>query len=247
MIIDSYDKTQAYTEENLREAMKIHSEEFSFFKFLYNQNLEITNWMSSGKKIDSARSAFVLNRLHKAQRFLFTCHTLILSGQCDEANVLMRNIIELLLRAVDIKIHDRGWGKIQASSYSFNTCFDRIKSNDILRRYHKFITEHGKLSGFWSHENFKTDRIESILTTDQDGEQRVRQELSTGYSHKNPLMWIYLADVVKLSREITQTIDFLFGELLQKERKEEWETTKSKFEGFLKKEKVFKEKIGWKD
>lgn len=247
MIVDSYEKTEKYEKENTLMAKKLLSEDLQLFKFLYDQNLSIIKWMSVNKKVDSARAAFVLNRLHKALRFLFTGHNLALSGQCDEANILIRNIIELLLSSIDIRPHNRAWGEVQVGKYSFKRCFERITKDQNLCRYHWLIIEHGKLSGFWSHENLKTDRIESHPTTYETGEFAISQELQVGYSHANPRLWFCFADFIKLCREITQTIDFLFNQVLQKERSIEWLETKKRFEQFLIKEKTFKIQPNLKD
>lgn len=247
MVIDSYDKTKKYEEENAKAVKKLYNDDILFFKFLYDQNLSIIKWMSANKKVDSARSALVLNRLHKALRFLFTGHSLALSGQCNEANILIRNIIEILLSAVDIRIHYRAWGKVLIGKYSFKECCERIMNSQNLRRYHWLMSQHGKLSNFWSHENLKTDRIKSHPTTYETGEFAIRQELSVGYSHTNLRLWLCLADFIKLCREITQTIDFLFNQVLQKERSTEWLETKKKFEQLLIKEKTFKIRNNWRD
>jgi len=245
MIIDTYEKTENYEKENTLNSKKLYARDLSFFKFLYDQNLCIIKWMNDNKKVSSARQAFVLNRLHKAQRFLFSGHNLALSGQCNEANILKRNIIELVISAVDIMLHSRAWGETQADKYSFKNCFERVKENEQLNRYHWLIIEHGKLSSFWSHENLKTDRIKSHQFREAEG--LVVQELSVGFSHTNPNLWFYFVDFIKLCREITQTIDFLFNQILQKERIDEWLETKSKFEIFLTKEKNLKNKYNWKD
>lgn len=247
MEINTYKKTKDYEEKNKLNAEKMYSDDISFFISLYDQNLDITEWMSSSKKVDSSRSAFSLNLLHKALRFLYACHDLILRGQLNEANVLLRNVVECLLEAVDIKTHERAWSEIINGKYLFQSCFERIKKDDNLQRYNWLTSEHGKLSSFWSHENPKTIRINSVPIRYKTGETEVKQKIKVGYSYTDFHVFLCFADVVKFTREITQTIDFLFGQLLQKERSGEWLLTKKKFEEFLKKEEDFKKRHNWKD
>jgi len=226
--LDTYKKAKEFFQKNRIIAEEKYKDRVEKFEENYNNLIRKITGLS--QKLHEQKNISI-SILLRALKYIYIVFDLVLSGHVHESSVILRNVIELRMVALDIAFNDKGykiwkacWQERTASiknqrvnSSAFNRdiyklegVIKRIKFNKTLLDYinrRDILKAWGVLSEYWCHENLYNivRRIDWI--DNKNGTKTIKAYL--GYSALNSGLGEYIDDILKHLKELNDDFEFI--------------------------------------
>lgn len=226
--LDTYKKANGFFKRNRIIAEEKYKDRVE--KFEKNYDGLIKKMIESSQKLNEQKNISICLLL-RVLKYIYTAFDLILSGHVYENNILLRNIIELRIVALDIAFNDEAYKiwkacwhervahtknqRVNSSAfdrniYKLDRVIKRIKSNKVILNYinrKDILKNWGVLSEYWCHENLYNivRRIDWI--DNKNGTKTIK--VSLGYSALSPGLGEYIDEILKNMKELDDDFEFI--------------------------------------
>lgn len=226
--IDTYEKANEFFRNNRIAVEKKYRSQIREFEKYYN---DLVRKITIPSKTLNEQKYISICLLLKALKYIYTVFDLILSGHVHESSIILRNVIELRIVALDIAFNEEGYKTWKAcykerminlknkrvdssvfnrDIYKLKKTIERIKSNKALLDYidrKDILKMRGVLSEYWCHENLYNivRRIDWI--DNKNGTKTIKAYL--GYSVLSPGLKDYVDDTLNNIKELNDDFEFI--------------------------------------
>ena len=228
--LDTYKKANKFFQGNRKSVEEKYKYQIKEFERYYD---DLIRKITAPPQNLDEQKYISISLLLRALKYIYTALNLVLFGHVHERSIVLRNVIELRMVALDIAFNGEGYKiwkacwqekerivntknkKVDSSAfnkdiYKLYKTKKRIKSNKTILDYinRKDIFKNwGALSEYWSHENLYNIVRKIDWIDNKDGTKTIKPYL--GYSVSNSGLGEYINDTLKNIKELNDDFEFI--------------------------------------